>query len=63
MPHPSRAKAIAILGTGSDVGKSLVTAGLCRILHRAGIRVAPFKAQNMSLNSFATPVGGEVGRA
>ena len=63
MPHPSRAKAIAILGTGSDVGKSLVTAGLCRLLHRAGIRVAPFKAQNMSLNSFVTPGGGEIGRA
>ena len=57
------AKALAILGTGSDVGKSLVTAGLGRIFHRAGIRVAPFKAQNMSLNSFVTVEGGEMGRA
>jgi adenosylcobyric acid synthase len=54
---------IAILGTGSDVGKSLITAGLCRLLYRSGIRVAPFKAQNMSLNSFVTPDGGEMGRA
>ena len=56
-------QAIAILGTGSDVGKSLIAAGLCRILSRAGVRVAPFKAQNMSLNSFVTPDGGEMGRA
>lgn len=56
-------RALAILGTGSDVGKSLVTAGLCRLLHRAGVRVAPFKAQNMSLNSFVTVDGDEMGRA
>ncbi len=57
------AKALAILGTGSDVGKSLVAAGLGRIFHRSGVRVAPFKAQNMSLNSFVTAEGGEMGRA
>ncbi|NKB82486.1 MAG: cobyric acid synthase [Nitrospirales bacterium] len=58
-----KARALAVLGTGSDVGKSLVAAGFCRILHRVGMRVAPFKAQNMSLNSFVTPDGGEMGRA
>ena len=59
----SNAQAIAILGTGSDVGKSLVTAGLCRVLYRTGAKVVPFKAQNMSLNSFVTLEGGEMGRA
>ena len=57
------AKALMILGTASDVGKSVVTAGLCRIFYRSGIRVAPFKAQNMSLNSNVTPDGKEIGWA
>jgi adenosylcobyric acid synthase len=56
-------KAVAILGTGSDVGKSLIVAGICRLLSRKGVRVAPFKAQNMALNSFVTLDGGEIGRA
>lgn len=58
-----KARALAILGTGSDVGKSLITAGICRLLHRSGLHVAPFKAQNMSLNSFVTLDGYEIGRA
>ncbi len=54
---------IAILGTGSDVGKSIITTALCRYFVNRGIRVAPFKAQNMSNNSGVTPQGLEIGRA
>lgn len=62
-PSRTPVKAFAILGTGSDVGKSLIVAGICRLLFRKHVRVAPFKAQNMALNSFVTLDGGEIGRA
>jgi adenosylcobyric acid synthase len=55
--------ALLVAGTTSDAGKSVVTAGLCRWLRRQGVSVAPFKAQNMSLNSFVTLDGAEIGRA
>lgn len=56
-------KNIMILGTGSNVGKSIITAGLCRIFMQDGYKTAPFKSQNMALNSFITKDGKEMGRA
>ncbi len=59
----AKAKSIMIQGTMSNAGKSLLAAGLCRIFHEDGYKAAPFKSQNMALNSFITEEGLEMGRA
>jgi adenosylcobyric acid synthase len=54
---------LLVAGTGSSVGKSVIVAGICRMLARQGVKVAPFKAQNMAINSYVTAQGAEIGRA
>lgn len=63
MSRSGRGGGLLVAGTTSDAGKSVVTAGICRWLVRRGVKVAPFKGQNMSLNSFVTREGAEIGRA
>ena len=63
MSGTRRARALMIQGTGSDVGKSLIVAGLARAYANRGLTVRPFKPQNMSNNAAVTTDGGEIGRA
>src|SRR5499425_2002625 len=63
MPAMTRTPAIMLQGTGSNVGKSLIVAGLARAFTRRGLKVRPFKPQNMANNAAVTADGGEIGRA
>ena len=59
----TKTPSLMVQGCTSDAGKTILVAALCRVLHRRGLRVAPFKPQNMALNSAVTIDGGEIGRA